>query len=601
MRDKAMNGKTKEDAMTCFPDYNSFANSENKIEYNNSSKQERTELHCHTKMEVNLLKNYPIYPEVDYKLQGLCYKKAYELYGRKLPVEVMSRIENELNAIKENGYSSLYMIARELVEKSNEAGYMVGARGCSGASIVSFLLGITEVNPFPPHYICHGCGYTDFEIRDIKTFCAGDVGIDLPDRKCPICGMKLCKDGYDIPIETFLGKEFNKEPDFDLIFAGEYQSEAVHELKKIDGIGAVCRPGTLNTIQYRKATKCTKKHFKDNKIATESGAISEISEKLVGARQGDAINPSAVIIVPVGTDISEYTPIIKGKHDDVPSAQIENHNLEGSLLKLDILEHNMFSIMKYLQDKTGVNPIDIPLEDKRIMSLFSDISELGVDTRMLPDVNVGTLGDPEFGCGFARRIIEKICPKRFSDIMRIFGMLHGTGALIDSSGQLLGDNLDHFPHGIACRDDIMLQLMYRGIDREDAFRIMEYVRTGRTQYGLKKDWIEKMSKAGIPHWYIQSCEKIRYLLPRAHCAYYTLMSWRLLYYKLYYPEAFYDAWVNYGATKITIKHIQKGYDYLRDKYEKQPFRDKEIYKYEHDKRDQLLVAMEMYARGVCLV
>lgn len=546
-------------------------------------------------------KQYPIYPNANLILENLCYEKAHELYGDKLPNEVKKRLEFELSGIKKNEYASLYMIAYELVKKSNEAGYLVGSRAGCGASVVSYLVGISEANPLPAHYICRNCGYTDFEVSNIRGFYPGDAGADLPDRKCPICGEKLSKDGYDIPVETFLGFYLDKEPDFDLNFAGEYQREAQRSLTEIEGVGKICRAGTVGTLSERLARAYANKYFKDRRSGRKKESIKKVADKLVGVKKLDGLHPSGIVVVPDGIDVSAYTPLLPGEFDEIPSTQIEYHPaLDGALLKMDVIGHNSPSFLKHLFEKTGVDPRDICIDDKRVMSLFSSTEVLGLDPEKISGVTVGTLGDPEYGYAKTRSLLELIRPKRFSDILKVSNMMHGTNSWDGNAEEIVKEGVARFSDCIASRDDIMLYLTSKGLNREDAFKIMEYVCKGWRKYGLKEEWIAAMRKADVPEWYIQSCEKIWYLFPKAHGVHYALTSWRLLYYKLYYPEAFYDGWLKYWA-KVDRNFVEKGYDYAKEKYEELWKKDKRKMGYRmKDLMDDLLVVMEMYARGVHL-
>ncbi len=550
-------------------------------------------------LPINNSKNYPEYPNADKLLRKLCYRRAHDIYGKTLPGAVESRIEFEIGVIKKNGFASLYMIAYEIVKKSNEAGYVVGSRGPSGASFVSFLLGIMETNPLPAHYRCKKCGYVDFDVSGIDGFHTGDTGIDLPDAVCPNCKEVLVKDGYDLPVETFLGLHLDREPDFDFNLAGDYQLEAQQGVLDIEGIGDICRAGTISTVSKRLAMNYVKKYCKDKKLKMSMDKLSKVSEKLVGIRRGDDIHPGGIIPVPKGTDICSYTPVTAGLSDGIPKTQIEYHFLDGSLLKLDLLGHSTPAFLKYFSDETGKDPVTVPMEDGKVMSLFSGIEALGVNPDMIGGVEVGTLGVPEFGYNSVRNALEFIRPKRFSDIIRISGMMHGTWEcdpleLIREKGVSISDF-------ICTRDDIMLYLIDKGVDREKAFRIMEWVRKGKASYDFREEWAEELLEKGVPDWYKKLFENIMYLFPKAHSAGYTLMSWRILYYKLYYPEAFYKGWLKYYAHEINEDFAKQGYDFARNEFEALSITNHKKMGYrQQDKLDDLLVVMEMYARGVHL-
>lgn len=545
---------------------------------------------------INPSKNYPEYPDADEVLQEFCYKREHEIYGMKLPDIVESRIEMEIGEIKENGFAPLYMIAYEIVKKSNEAGYIVGSRGTSGASLVSFLLGISETNPLPAHYRCKKCGYVDFKVSDTAGYHYGDVGMDLPDAICPDCGEVLAKDGYDLPMETFLGFHLNKEPDFDFNLASDYQFEAQRGVVDIEGIGTICRAGTIGTMTERRAEKYVKQYYEDKKVIVDKGKISEIAEKLVGIRRCNGVHPGGIILVPEGSDIYSYTPIITGMPDGIPNTQIEYHALDGLLLKFDLLGHNTQSFLKYLYDATGIDPVTVPLEDGKVMSLFSGIEELGINSDKIGGVKVGTLGVPEFGSYSVRRALEFIRPKRFSDLIRVPSLMHATWER--DPFEIIRDKGISISEFIGNRDDIMFYLIDKGVDRETAFMVMESVRKGKP---CKEEWVERLLEIGVPDWYISLFEKIKYLFPKAHVANYTLMSWRLLYYKLYYPEAFYKGWLKYGAHEIDEDFVRRGYDFAKKEFDALSIKNHKKMGYRQQyKLDDLLVVMEMCSRGVHL-
>ena len=422
--------------------------------------------------------------------------------------------------------------------------------------------------------------------------------MDLPDKICPCCGKMLLKDGYDIPVETFLGFHLDKEPDFDFNFSGEYQSEAQRSVVEIDGIGEICRAGTISTIPETLALSYAKKYYKDKRSKRSKESISKVAEKLVGVKRADGVHPGGIIAVPKGTDVYSYTPVVPGFYDDIPKTQIEYHALDGALLKLDLLGHTSPTFLKYLYDETGIDPVTVNIEDDKIMSLFSGTEALGIEQDLIGGVTVGTLGIPEFGGHFAREKLENIKPKRYSDIIRISSMLHGIWEC--DPFEYIRDAGISISEYIGTRDDIMIYLISKGVSRKAAFSIMEWVRKGKAnRYGLKAEWIEEMQKAGIPDRYMNYMEDILYLFPKAHSASYTLMSLRLMYYKLYYPEAFYKGWIKYGAREVDEDYVMQGYDPIRKEYEilSKKNRNKMEYR-QQDKENDLLVVMEMYARGI---
>ena len=409
----------------------------------------------------------------------------------------------------------------------------------------------------------------------------------------------LAKDGYDLPMETFLGFHLNKEPNFDFNLASDYQFEAQRGVVDIEGIGTICRAGTIGTMTERRAEKYVKQYYEDKKVIVDKGKISEIAEKLVGIRSCNGVHPGGIILVPEGTDICSYTPVTPEMSDGIPNTQIEYHALDAPLLKMDLLGHNTQSFLKYLSDETGIDSVTVPVEDGKVMSLFSGIEELGINSDKIGGVKVGTLGVPEFGSYSVRNVLEFISPKRFSDLIRISGLMHATWEC--DPFKLIRDKGISISEFIGTRDDIMLYLMGRGVDRERAFRIMEWVRKGVGRYNFKEEWVEELLEKGIPDWYTSLFEKIKYLFPKAHAANYTLMSWRLLYYKLYYPEAFYKGWLKYGAHEIDEDFVRRGYDFAKKEFDALSIKNHKKMGYRQQyKLDDLLVVMEMCSRGVHL-
>ncbi len=433
-------------------------------------------------------------------------------------------------------------------------------------------------------------------MADIEVFRYGDLGMDLPDKKCPICGKMLSKVGFDLPAETFLGFNLDKEPDFDMNFAAEYQHEAQYSVAGIEGVGEIYRAGTIGTLSEKKSRAYAEEYFKEKRSRRSKESISKVADKLVGVKRCNGGHPGGIITVPKGMDICEYTPVADCGDDDMPQTLFEYHSLDGKMLKIDILGHNAPSLLRYLFDETGIDPRDIQFgEDEKVMSLFSSTEALGILPGDIKGITVGTLGIPEYGLG-TLKLLELIRPKRFSDIIRIPGMMHGTQVWDGNAETIVHKNPKLFSECIASRDDIMLYLIGKGLEREEAFIIMEYVRKGRARYGLKEEWISDMRKAGVPDWYIKSCEKIMYLFPKAHCAHYSLMSWRMLYYKLYYPEAFYRGWVKYHDVESLMK---KGYEYASMEYDKLVKKNPNRFELNQAERiEDYLIIMEMYARGI---
>ena len=544
-------------------------------------------------------KCYPEYPDADLKLEKICYKKAHEIYGDKLPAEVRERIEYELAGIKANEFSSLYMIAYELVKKSNDAGYPVASRGCCGGSFIAFLAGITGINPLPAHYLCRNCKRSFFGVKDINGYRYGDLGSDLPDKACPVCGRIMTKEGFDIPAETFLGLHLDKEPYFAIDFDDEYIYEAQRSAADIEGIGRVCYGGRYFTVDEDQAEKYAKEYFKAKKRNRSKECILKAAEKIAGVRSDNSLCPAVLIAVPQGVDLCEYTPVVDCGHKDMDCTLIEYHELDGNLLRLGVYDGYALSFLRYLADETGTDPNDIEFgADKKVMSLFFGTEALGIEPEDIKGITVGTVGIPEYGYDVLK-VLERIKPNRVTDVVRIASMLHGVQVWDGNAEKLIREDPGCFPECIASREDIMLYLIGKGLEREKAFKIMEYVRKGKARYGFKEDWVSDMQEAGIPDWYIYSCRKIKYLFPKAHCVNSAIISWRLLYYKLYYPEAFYRGYIKYYGFEALIKkgveyaNIYASYEYDKRAKRKKGLVDKLI-------MQKCLVIMEMHARGVGL-
>lgn len=541
----------------------------------------------------------PNYPQASEKIRSLCYSGAKQIYGSTLPKEIEERIEIELKAVGYSGCESLYMLTHDIVQKSRDEGYFFGNRGCVGASMLSFLLGITETNPLPPHYYCSECGYSDFNVTGIGGFHVGDVGIDLPDKECPVCGNKLAKDGYDIPWETFLGFEGAKEPDFDINVDGEYQERLQNSVKDLPGVGDTCHAGIILTLGEREAYRYAQNYYKETRCTLRDEEVKDVASKLVGVKRRESKHPGGIVVTADGIDIYKYTPINADKSSIIGSTHIEYHSLDASLLKVDLLGHEGYTTLRYLNKETGVDPESIPLEDEGVMSLFSSTDALGIDPDDICGITVGTLGIGEFGGGLARELITRFKPQRLSDVIRIMGLNHGTNTWTDNAEKLMGEGVE-LQDCIAHRDDIMLYLLSKGFERKQAFSIAESVRKGRySRFGMPDDVKQEMVDHGIPGWYIWSCEQIKYLFPKAHAASYALLSWRLLYYKLYYPEAFYPLWLG-RLSEIGRGFVKNGYDYIRNTYETfmekcegktDSFREQRFF-------DEVPVVLEMLSRGV---
>ena len=536
------------------------------------------------------------------KLRNCCYETAHSMYGEELPKEVEDRLETELNGIIDNGYAVLYMIARELVKKSEEDGYLVGSRGSVGSSFVATMSGVTEVNPLHAHYYCKNCHYSDFDSDLIKSF-ACMAGCDLPDKNCPVCGEKLVKAGFDIPLQTFLGFSGDKEPDIDLNFSGEYQGKAHRYTEVLFGKGHTFHAGTMSGVADKTSIAYVHDFYESKGIHKRNCEIVRIAKGVEGVRKTTGQHPGGIVVLPHGREIYEFTAIQKPANDmntDVITTHYEYHDIDSNLLKLDILGHVDPTMMKFLEDLTGTNCRDIPLDDKRVMSIFQTTKELGFEPNEIEGLVLGCLGIPEFGTNNTMKVLLKTKPQTFTDLVRISGLTHGTGVWDKNAETLIDEGKADITGVISTRDDIMTYLIKMGVESSEAFKIMENVRKGKVAKHKVDDkwevWKEDMRACNVPEWYIWSCEQIQYMFPKAHAAAYVTMGWRVGYYKVYYPLAYYAAYFSIRATKFSYDLMCKGLDNLRQQmliYKSSP----KLSKSEEDTLDDMRLVEEFYVRG----
>lgn len=538
----------------------------------------------------------PVIENSDQTLRDICHNKARQMYGDKLPQIVKERLERELNSIISNGYAVMYIIAQKLVWKSNEDGYLVGSRGSVGSSFVATMSGITEVNPLQAHYLCPKCHYSDFDSPEIKAF-SGRGGCDMPDKNCPVCGKPLSKEGFDIPFETFLGFKGNKEPDIDLNFSGEYQSKAHAYTEVIFGKGQTYRAGTIGTLADKTAFGYIKNYYEERGIHKRNCEVSRIVQGCVGIRRTTGQHPGGIIVLPKGEEIDSFTPVQHPANDmttNIVTTHFDYHSIDHNLLKLDILGHDDPTMIRMLQDLTGLDPQKIPLDDASVMSLFKNTSALLVSPEDLNGCPLGALGIPEFGTDFAMQMVLDAKPQEFSDLIRISGLSHGTDVWLGNAQTLIEEGKATISTAICTRDDIMVYLIHMGLDSELSFTIMESVRKGK---GLKPEWEKEMTAHGVPDWYIWSCKKIKYMFPKAHAAAYVMMAWRIAYCKVFYPLAYYAAYFSIRATGFNYELMCQGEErlnyFMRD-YER---RKDSLTKKEQDTYRDMRIVQEMYARG----
>ncbi len=533
----------------------------------------------------------PEMPGATEELMELSYGKAHELYGENLPELVEKRMEKELVPITKYGFSVMYMIAQKLVTKSLSDGYLVGSRGSVGSSFIAFLSGITEINSLPPHYLCPSCKNVEFILDG-----SFSMGSDMPDKMCPVCGEKYKKDGYDIPFETFLGFDGDKEPDIDLNFSGEYQSNAHKYTEELFGEGNVFRAGTIGTFAENTAMGYIKKYAEESGVTFTKAQMKRLSMGLEGVKRTTGQHPGGVMIVPRANEVYEFTPVqhpADKAESGVITTHFDYHSISGRLLKLDILGHDDPTMIRMLEDLTGLNARTIPLDDKATMSLFTGTEALGVTPEDIGS-EVGTFAVPEFGTRFVRQMLLDTKPTTFSELMRISGLSHGTDVWTNNAQDLVRAGTATLPEVICTRDDIMLYLLQHDLPPLTSFKIMEKVRKGK---GLAPEDEELMREKKVPEWYIASCKKIKYMFPKAHAAAYVTMGFRIAYFKVHYPVSFYIAYYTVRATEFEAERMLGGKERVMA-----AMREIEANPAATQKEKNVLtileVCNEMYARGI---
>lgn len=494
----------------------------------------------------------PEMPGATEDIQRMSEEKAHELYGDVLPDIVRERMDKELVPIIKYGFSVMYMIAQKLVTKSLSDGYLVGSRGSVGSSFIAYLIGITEINSLPPHYICRKCRNVEF-ITDGTYGC----GADMPDKICPVCGEKYAKEGYDIPFETFLGFDGDKEPDIDLNFSGEYQSVAHKYTEELFGTGHVFRAGTIGTFAENTAFGYVKKYSEKTGKTLNKAETMRLVNGIVGVKRTTGQHPGGVIIVPKANEIYQFTPIQHPANDnetEIITTHFDYHSISGKLLKLDILGHDDPTMIRMLEDLTGLDAKTIPIDDKPTMSLFTGTEALGATAEEIGSI-VGTYAVPEFGTKFVRQMLLDTKPTTFGELMRISGLSHGTDVWNNNAQDLVRNGTAKLSEVICTRDDIMLYLLHHGLPPLNSFKIMEKVRKGK---GLEPDDEKLMRENNVPEWYISSCKKIKYMFPKAHAAAYVTMAFRIAYFKVHYPIAFYITYFTVRATDFDADLMLRG-------------------------------------------
>ncbi len=535
----------------------------------------------------------PAMPGAAEEIRAMSYKKARELYGDPLPKIVADRLEQELTPIIGHGFSALYLIAQKLVEKSMRDGYLVGSRGSVGSSFVATMTGITEVNPLPPHYRCAKCKHTEF-VQDGSVGC----GYDLPNKNCPQCGEKMIKDGHEIPFAVFLGFDGDKVPDIDLNFSGVYQPTAHKFTEIMFGRDFAYRAGTIATVAEKTAYGFVMKYYEGKGQRKHRAFIEKQAKGCQGVKRTTGQHPAGIMVVPRDMDIHFFTPV-QHPADDKSSTTItthfDYHSISSRLVKLDILGHDDPTMIKMLEDLTHLDAKDIPFDDPETQSIFTSPKALGITAEEL-GTDSGAYGIPEFRTGFTRQMIDDAKPDCFSDLVRISGFSHGTDVWLGNAQDLINNGTCTLKNAISARDDIMVYLMHHGIEPLLSFKTMENVRKGK---GIAPEVVEKLRAGGIPEWYIESCQKIKYLFPRAHATAYVMMAWRIAYCKVHYPLAFYAAYFSIRADEFDANVIAKGKDYVKGQLDALEKKAKET-KLDVKESGTLIVlqlAWEMYLRG----
>ncbi|WP_346354289.1 PolC-type DNA polymerase III [Azotosporobacter soli] len=533
----------------------------------------------------------PEIPGAEDDIRNMATNKAESMYGTPLPEIVAARLKYEMDAIINNGFAVLYLIAHKLVKKSLDDGYLVGSRGSVGSSFVATMTDITEVNPLPPHWRCGQCKHSEF-ITD-GTY---GGGFDLPDKDCPRCGTRMIKDGHDIPFAVFMGFFGEKVPDIDLNFSGEYQGIAHKYTEELFGKDNVFKAGTIATIADKTAYGYVKNYFSEKGITPRNAHINSLISGCTGVKRTTGQHPGGIMVVPRDMDVHHFTPIQRPA-DDKDSGTItthfDYHSISGRLVKLDILGHDDPTMIRMLEDLTGVDAKTLPFDDQATMSLFSSTDALGIKAADLGSP-VATFGIPEFGTKFVRQMLEDTLPKQFSELVRISGFSHGTDVWLNNAQDLIKEGTAKLSEAISARDDIMVYLIHKGLEPQTAFKIMESVRKGK---GVKPDDVAKMREKNVPEWYVESCQKIKYMFPKAHAVAYVMMAFRIAYCKVHYPKAFYAAYCSVRATEFDADLIVQGKDVLRSKLAEFESMGNTISPKEKGLQTIFEIALEMYLRG----
>ena len=541
----------------------------------------------------------PFIDKAEETVAELTYKKAFEIYGNPLPDIVDLRIEKELTSILGNGFAVIYLASQMLVHRSNERGYLVGSRGSVGSSFVATMIGITEVNPLSPHYVCGQCQYSEF-ITDGSY----GSGFDMPNKDCPNCGHKLSKNGQDIPFETFLGFDGDKVPDIDLNFSGEDQPSAHLDVRDIFGEEYAFRAGTVGTVAAKTAYGFVKGYERDYGKFYREAEVERLAQGAAGVKRTTGQHPGGIVVIPNYMDVYDFTPV-QYPADDVTAewqtTHFNFHDIDENVLKLDVLGHDDPTMIRKLQDLSGIDPNDIPMDDPGVMALFSGTDILGVTPDQI-GTSTGMLGIPEFGTNFVRGMVDETHPTTFAELLQLSGLSHGTDVWLGNAQELIKSGIADLSTVIGCRDDIMVYLMHAGLDPKMAFTIMERVRKGmwlKISEEERNGYIEAMKANNVPEWYIESCGKIKYMFPKAHAAAYVMMALRVAYFKVHHPIYYYCAYFSIRAKAFDIKTMGAGLDTIKRKMQEiaEKRKNNEASNVEIDLYTTLEIVNEMWERG----
>ncbi len=550
---------------------------------------------------------HPFAPKIkdsDKIVTNMVYEKAKSIYGDPLPKLIEERIENELKGILKMGYDVIYLIAQKLVKHSNDEGYLVGSRGSVGSSFVATMMGITEVNPLPVHYVCPNCKTTlfdDDEGNSLSLNCT--CGYDLPDKNCPKCGTPMSKQGHDMPFATFLGFDADKVPDIDLNFSGENQESAHEYTKVLFGVDNVYRAGTVGTVADKTAYGFVKGYCEAKGITNmKSVEMERLAMGCTGVKRTTGQHPGGIVVIPDYMDVHDFTPFQYPANDptnNFRTTHFEYHSLEDDILKLDILGHDDPTVLRMIQDLSGDDVTKVPLGDPDTMKIYLSPEIIGVTSSDI-ECETGTLGVPEFGTRFVVKMLTETKPKTFAELVKISGLSHGTDVWTGNARDLIMNGTVEFKDVIGCRDDIMVTLSSWGMEPKKAFKIMEFVRKGKAARDPEtwNGYVEDMRAADVPEWYITTCGKIKYMFPKAHAVAYVISAFRIAWFKVHKPIYFYASYYSVRCNDFDIEAMCAGYDAIKARFDEIGNKGFDAENKETSLKDELQLAMEMYKRGI---